>query len=331
MDMQAFTSALTRNPLSALKGAKPMKAFSLAALTLLSVALSACGTSLTETPIASDTELSSQAVLPNVSGFVTYIHFNGLTGKNQIVRANQQNDQKTILLETSYNNSPGSVASSKDGKTVVYSLSGDIFRRVGSATTNITNNAAQKNYNVSVSADGKRVAWERNEGSKRVVTVRTYTTNGFSQVTLPASVSQYNPSISGNGKFVALTRTVNNQNQILRYTLASNSYTTVYTTSNSVRSPSPSNSNKLGWTEQTGSNYQLRSKVIGSSVKTHFSSDRYIGHSNMTADGKYMTYDFYEYVSGDTKYMVVTRDLASGKTAKLAYDSHNFKEPFWQK
>lgn len=329
-DPSASLHPLTTSKGNTIMKNQPLKALSLTVLTLLTVALSACGTGLTEAPTIPDTELSSQAVLPNVSGFVTYIHFNGLTGKNQIVKVNQQTDQKTVLFETNYNDSPTSVASSKDGNTLVYSYRNDIYRRVGSTTTNLTNNPAQKNYNVSLSADGKRVAWERNEGSKRVITVRTYTSNGFSQLTLPASVSQYSPSISGNGKYIALTRTVNNQNQVLRYTLSSNSYTTIHTTSNSVWSPSPSDSNKVAWTEQAGQNYQLRSKVIGSSAKTHLTTTQYIDHSHMTADGKYMTYNSYENVDGG-KYMIVTRNLSSGQTAKVAYDSHNFRQAFWQK
>lgn len=288
-------------------------------------------------PDAQDFALAPQDVLPDVSGYVTYVHFNGLSGHNEVWRANQINDQKTFVYEGSYY--IHSVASSLDGNTMVFSMANSggccaIYKYVVSTHQLTRLNVYGTNFlNVSITADGKTIAWDGKSANngKRVVFVRSYSGSSYTQSVVSGAGSQSMPSISGNGTYLTFLRISGGMNRIMRLNRQANTVQQVAESSNSLSHPSPSNGSKIAWVEDRPNQtdrVQVKDVSTGA-VITAVSTNSYFDHVHMTSDGRYLTWD--AYTSGDGKYKVFTRNINSNQQVTLVQDAHWFDAPFWQK
>ncbi|CAN5658479.1 hypothetical protein BH24DEI1_BH24DEI1_08800 [soil metagenome] len=285
---------------------------------------------------AEEEELSTQAVLPGASGYIAYVHFDGLTAKFQLWLANQSNDKKTLVYTG--NRYINSVAVSLTGNILVFSMNTatgccDIYRLIVSSNklSNLTNSPALNHINVSMTADDKIIAWGGTHNGKHVVYIRTYERSGSSQSMLSASAQQTEPSISSDGKTIALMRFSSGKYRVMRYDRQKKTYLQVATSSNPLLHPSPSNNGKLAWLENRahlGLTNRVRVKTIATGAITNaLSTSSYIAHPHLASDGNFIVYDRYQ----NSKYNIFTRNLSTGKTARTVSASHWFDGAYWQK
>ncbi len=293
----------------------------------------------------SESQLSSQAVLPGVGGYVTYVRVVGGTSPHwQVYLANQSNDQKTLVYEGSRTITSATV--NLAGTTLYFvaqsapgSSNNEVYRYTLSnrALTSLTNTSTVE-ADVSTSASGQTVVWSGSNSStsKRAVYVRDYSGTSFTQKVLSLSTAnQSEPSVSGDGAYVAFIRQASSV-QVIRFRKSDNTYLTVSTPSTSVtvRAPSVSNGGlKVAWGEDTKSTQASAIKVktiSGGSILTAGSSSSRIRHPHLASDGAYVTYA----VTAGGAFNVSTKNLSNGQIARLTSDtvsSITNTEAFWQK
>lgn len=231
-----------------------------------------------------DAPLSSQAVLANTTGYVTYIRIS--SGTWQLWLANQGTDQNTLVYRG--NRTISSTTVNLAGNTLFFtaqvtagSSNYEVYRLTlgNNVTTKLTTTTAAE-ADVSVSADGLNIVWGgvNPSGGKRAVFSRTYSGSSFTQSVLGiGSGDQYEPTVSGDGAYIALLRQTSST-QVMRFQKSNNSYLTVATLSSSVYGRTPSVSNgglKVAWSEDNRSNEGSAVKVktiSGGSTLTAVSS-----------------------------------------------------------
>ncbi len=293
----------------------------------------------------SGSQLSSQAVLPDVGGYIAHVRVvRGTSTTWQIWLSNQSNDQKTLVYEGGLSISSAAVNLAGDtlyfvAQAAAGSSNSEVYRhtRSNGSTTSLTSTSSAE-ADVSVSASGQTVVWSGINAStgKRAVYVRDYSGSTFSQRVLSLSTAnQLSPTVSGDGAYVAFIRQ-GTSTQVIRFRKSDSTYLTVSTpsTSVSVRGPSVSNGGlKVAWGEDTKSTQAsaMKVKTISSgSIVTAGSSSSRIYHPHLTSDGAYMTYA----VTYGGAFNVSTKNLSSGQIARLTSDTSSSitnTEAFWQK
>jgi hypothetical protein len=166
-------------------------------------------------------DLTSQAVLPNTFGNAYYLRRSGSasTGYSYFAyRHNQQSDAVTLLYSGS--RQIQSIAGSSDGKLVLLSM------RQSTATTsdyeifllnfllssdptvtNLTNDAVDNN-NVSVNRSFSRIAYEEPVGGlASIIIAQLSSFTSIVKTTLTQTQAQRQPSVSGDGRQLALAGT----------------------------------------------------------------------------------------------------------------------------
>lgn len=292
-------------------------------------------------PLAMNTRLSTQAVLPNTTGYVTYIRV--ASGTWQLWFSNQSTDQNTLVYRG--NRTISSTTVNLAGNALFFtaqvtagSSNYEVYKLTlgNNVTTKLTTTTAAE-ADVSVSADGLNVVWGgvNPSGGKRAVFSRTYNGSSFTQSVLGVSNGdQYEPTISGDGSYIALLRQTTST-QVMRFQKSGSGYLTVATLSSSVYGRTPSVSNgglKVAWGEDNRSNEGSTVKVktiSGGSTLTAVSSSSRIRQPQLTSDGAYLTYA--GLYNGAIN--VFTKNLTSAQVARLTSDASPIVNTgmFWQK
>jgi hypothetical protein len=290
-------------------------------------------------------QLSSQAVLPDVGGYVTYVRVvRGSSTTWQIYLSNQSNDQKTLVYEGSRTITSATVNLAGDtlyfvAQAAAGSSNYEVYRYTPSnrALTSLTSTSTAE-ADVSTSASGQTVVWSGINSStgKRAVYVRDYGGTSFTQKMLAISTAnQSEPTVSGDGAYVAFVRQASST-QVMRFRKSDSTYLTVSTPSTSVyvRAPSVSNGGlKVAWGEDTKSTQAsaIKVKTISSgSILNAGSSSSRIRHPHLASDGAYVTYA----VTYGGTFNVSTKNLSNGQIARLTSDTSTSitnTEAFWQK
>jgi FG-GAP repeat len=295
-------------------------------------------------PLAdSQGDLSTQAVLPNTSGFVYYLRREGNASSGYIytiLRHDQQSDVITPLYIG--DKQIQSVAGSRDGSVVVVSMLKklkdntshyDIYlflvSNPASPTVLQLTNDSVDNINVSMSNDIRRIVYQESVAGVTSVILRKI--NGFisyDRTVLSNTQPQRQPSISGDGRHIALVRDLANGNDaVLSYDIALNRYTAVATSPALLQHPSLSNNGlKVLWLESGGTNNQVFIKNLITATVQGVASGSSLSHPHLTADGNFIVYK-----SGLS---IITKDLRTAQVQTIASDfstSISVYEPTWQK
>jgi hypothetical protein len=288
--------------------------------------------------------LNPQAVLPNTSGFVYYLKFNPNPIKGPALYSIYRHDQQSdaLVLVYSGNRAIQTVAGSADGKIIVVSMKETTpaisdyeifliaFDEFGNPGVIQFTNDTLDNINVSVSRNFSRFAYE--EPVFGVATVKVVRHKGsfqFSTTVLSSSSeAQRQPSLSGDGRQLVLVRDLaNGTDRVLTYDIALNRYVSVVTSSNSLEYPSLSdNGLKVAWLENSTSDQIFLKNLITATSQSVVSGSS-LNHPHLTADGKFITYQW----GG----VLVTKDLTTSQVMTLAsppfLSSISFYAPTWQK
>jgi len=289
--------------------------------------------------------ISSQAVLPGVGGYISYIRIvKGASTTWQLWLANQVTDQKTMVYQL--NRAITSTTVNQAGTTLFFtartaagSSNYDVYRLTlnNSAVTRLTSTTAAEK-DVSVSANGLTLVWGGVNSStgKLAVFMRTYNSTSYSQKVLGISTGdQFEPTVSGDGAYIAFIRRTSST-QVLRFCKSDSTYRVVSTPSTGVYVKSPSVSNgglKVAWGEdkKTTKSSVIKVKTISSgAVVNAGSSTSRIQHPHLASDGAYITYSA---LSNGTV-NVSTKNLSTGAIARTTTDTSTSITSigaFWQK
>jgi hypothetical protein len=289
-------------------------------------------------------DLSTQAVLPNTSGYAYYLsHIPGTRtpptpSSYGIYRHNQQTDVVTLLY--SGNRQIQSVAGSGNGSVVVFSMrettesSSDyeIFRVTfsdtsGAALFRLTADTVD-NTNVSMSGDIYRFVYEEPIAGIASVIIRNYLPAfpAYDRVVLSQTVPQRQPSLSSSGRYIALVRDLaNGTDRVLSYNIHTNTYLTISTSTAVLEYPSISElvpEQKVMWL-RNGSPDNLLVKSLASNTIQTVAAGSSLNHPHLTADGAFITYQ-----SGNT---IVTKNLTTAQVVTIASSlSFSYYAPMWQ-
>jgi hypothetical protein len=304
-------------------------------------------TPVTELPyneIEADSELSAQAVLAGVKGFVALYRKN-TAGTYEIRVYNQTNNAATTVY--SGTQEVQSVAVNVTGNLVVASMKNpannkfDVYLfQIGNPTPFLlTNTATLDESNVSMTRTGNKIAWEGRISSTNP-TIRPYVcalSSTFSCTVsfLTSSFDQIQPSLSANGLYVALVRVITNPTRyaVLRYTFATNSYTFVSTIAapDIYADPSIDDTGSKVMFSRTSNNahYILIRNLLANTVVTELGSTSSVSHPFITADGKFVAYSQLNPSTTPNRLQVRTRDLAYNAVAIQEAGSWDYFQSFW--
>ena len=289
----------------------------------------------------SQSDLSTQAVLPNAPGFVYYIKYDSapIIGviPYSLYHHNQQTDTQTLIY--SGNRHIQSVAGSLDGNFVIVSMRETPFSTsdyelylfnisdLANPAIFLLTNDTENNINVSMSADASRIVSEEPVAGKTTVVLRTKQPSaGYSSVTLSQANPQRQPSLSANGQFISLVRDLaNGSDQIMRFNTVNNGYAGIATSTAVLEYPSISeNGNKVLWL-QNGTTDVANLRDIAAGTTQNVLSSTSIGHPSLAGDGLFMAYQ-----SGRS---IAIKHLVTGQIQTLASSFSrdiSFYAPMWQ-
>jgi hypothetical protein len=279
-------------------------------------------------------DLTSQAILPGVDGFVVYIRSDGTT--YQIWSHNQTSDAKVLVYEGPYEIQ--SVAISGDGQTVLAVIKAPIvnnfevyrFKLETSSTELLTNTATQEE-DVSMNSVGNILVWEGENSANglRAVFIRDYSNDTtFTQSILTLNTAnQVDPSVSANGTYIALIRELTSD-RVLLYNRSTSTYTIVANRTNPVFDPSASDDGtQVVFLERSATRDYIRVKNLTTGVmSTEITSSTPLEHPHLKGNGIHLSYG--REVSGFIR--LYTRDLASNAQALNAGGSWNHFGMYWQ-
>jgi uncharacterized delta-60 repeat protein len=281
-----------------------------------------------------DSDLTSQAILPGVDGFVVYIRTDGTT--YQLWSHNQSSDATVLVYEGPYEIQ--SVAISGDGQTVLAVIKApivnnfEVYRfKLETSTIELLTNTATPEEDVSMNAVGNVLVWEGENSATglRAVFIRDSSNDTtFTQGVLSVNTAnQVDPSVSSNGTYIALVRELTTD-RVLLYNRGTSVYTTVANRSNPTFDPSASDDGtQVLFLETTPTRQYLRVKNLTTGViSTELASSTPLEHPHLKGDGSHLTYG--REVSGFTR--LYTRDLASNAQALNAGGSWNHFGMYWQ-
>lgn len=311
-----------------------------------------------------DEELSSQAVLSGVSGYIAYIR-NDPNNSNpwQLWLANQSNDKRTQVYAGK--RQINSVAVSLDGNSVVFAMkvrpkssNYEVYRLTVSSKglKRLTNTSASE-WGVSMSANGRTLVWSdsfevRDRWGDDIWVTRILLRN------YNASLSSFTQrvikrfedwgegpwlqglSVSGDGNYIAYALNFDDYGAaVYLYNKLANSRVEVtYSERNDLGSPSVSSGGtKVAWVaylnaldySYKGDEIRVKEISTGKVTKALATGKNGIRHSHMTADGKFLTYSRLQ----NGSYNIWTRNISTGKAARAVSSSKpiNNYGPHWQK
>ena len=193
--------------------------------------------------------LSTQTVQAGAAGYIYFIEHDSdpiAIDPWRVFRFDQSSD---ILLKIYEGNREiQSVSGSENGNTLAISMKEtinpgsdyEIFRLIVSPVKvqKITSGPEDKT-NVSMSADGQRIAWQSIFNSKDTIYIRIYlnpSSNLFAETFLKINRDQRYPSLSSNGLYLVLIRhiTSNNRDQVQIYNINAGSYELIAGTNSTI-------------------------------------------------------------------------------------------------
>ncbi len=310
-----------------------------------------------------ESELSGQAILPNVDGHAYYIeHDPNLQFPYSVFRHDQSNNVRTRIYQGAYEvqsvagNYAGniffiSVRDSQSDKFEIYRLQYHEPSDDGSVTVTlpykVTDNSFD-NINVSTNHRGTRVAYQLN-------VVGNDNTND-SDVVIPNTIVHYfstptshtssitkafpnyrDPSIQfmGNGdedlpRYLVAVRDLNNgRDRIVKINIGESTVQTVATSRRLLENPSiDSAGDRVMWSQHNPTRKYVRVKTLSAGTTQNvYSNSVAIEHPFITVDGNYMIYGR-KRTGGINVY---TKDLVSGTNRRLAKASSpvNYRGMVW--
>jgi hypothetical protein len=248
----------------------------------------------------SSSDINAQAVLPGVSGWLTYIRNIPSNTNPWRVMAQDQAVGTDVLIykgkreiQSVAVDASGNVFIFAMRETTVTTSDFDVYRYVRSSATltRLANNTVD-DLNVSVSANGNTVVWESTNSttSKRQIVIREYAGSTFTQSFLSNSLDQVEPTVSGDGQFIAYIRVfANNDKRVYLYNRTSLADSLVYT-GGVNRDPSVSNAGrKIAWLRQ-GNPIRIRVKDTVTGATTVVASGTDYAHPHLSDNGNGLTY-----------------------------------------
>lgn len=286
-----------------------------------------------------ESELSSQAILPNVSGYLSYYRKSG--GTYEIWIIDQSNEVKTKVLNTAY--AVQSVAVSGDGLWLAASMINPnhgkydiyLFDISTLSMLNLTNSANKDERDVSMTSDGSKVVYTKptNAGLSKV-NICHYDAflQSCSVSILASSDSQIQPSITAEGSFIALVRLLSGGRwRVLLYDVLANTYTTVSTRPEELSHPSANYDGSQVMflrdrTETTVGKHLVRIKNLKTNVVYNELSKPNVGHPHMLPTANYFTYRD-DTINGTRAF---TRNIATNQRASAQAGAWDYYQPYWQ-
>jgi WD40-like Beta Propeller Repeat len=326
---------------------------------MVTFTLMACGTIPTtdtggfsdSTPVLTEIEhlpdvLNPQAVLPNTNGFIYYIRRGphpDYGEQSSIVSVDQTNDKELTLQTGDFAQEIQSVAGNATGSIYVYSVGGRIeLVERGVQNSSIAAETNVEHTNVSMSANGKMLAWQKTVGGVSSIVYGRYTDPKLPGDTLVRKTIAYptpvrQPSLSGNGNWLTYVHDrPNGLDQIWLYDISNNVYRAIYSRVGTLEHPSVTNDgNKIVFLATNG--LEKRIYLIDVSKKTLQQlaySAKNLVHPFITSDGKYITYGYSSQppTTNPKGVTVYAKEIASGQLAVVRYATTSIlqKEMTWQ-
>lgn len=290
------------------------------------------------------TDLSTQGVLPDTSGFVYYIQHDP-TNKNEpfsVFRFDQPNDVNTEIYAGK--REIQAVAGSADGNFITLSMREttlptsdfEIFRFLVTTlrTQRLTDNAVA-DTNISMNSDALMVVWEQPVAGKATIIIRSYTSagakNNFTEFLLNRSEAQRQPSLSGNGRFIAFIRDLSGgQTNVFRFDLVTNRYVAITSPSTiPLEHPSISNTGRrILWLRNDREDDIILRDIATNTIQTVVGPLNALEHPSLSADGRFVTYGQVE--NGAIK--VFTKNLQTNEELRItdALSTANHFGMSWQ-
>ena len=195
--------------------------------------------------------LSTQLVLPNTEGSISYIKYAHDSRPWEIWCIDQVKDSRTRIYKGT--RKINSVAGNVNCNIITFSMftpsrgNYEIYRLVDGSLSRLTQNNAD-DTDISQNAGSNIVVWTYNGNLKDTIYYRTYDgLSNFVQKRLVNSNSQVQPSIDGNGENIVFIRELpNGWDRIMLYNIVANNYTVVHTSSRNLEHPSFGNK-KVAW------------------------------------------------------------------------------------
>lgn len=267
-----------------------------------------------------ETEFSSQAVLPDVSGLVYYFQHNpDLANPYRVYKHNQHNNVKTVLYQG--NREIQSVAGDINGKIIFMSMrwyQGGEFQifRLNTETNAVHKLTANHNDNINVSTsyDAKRVVFELKYGGQSKISYYHFEDPASSHLQHHKSYYNYRePSIELIGQYmVAVSDLADGRDRIVRISLTGNVVKTIATSRHKLHHPSIGHSvfDHVLWLQKTTSRHIVRRKNLATGdIQNVYSSRNTVEHPHMTSGARYITYARLR----QGRLSVYTKDLETGR------------------
>jgi hypothetical protein len=256
-------------------------------------------------------ELSTQAVLPDASGYVFYAQLN----QSPVIGAipyslyrHYQGFDDRALIYSGFRQIQ-SVAGSLDGLSVVVSMkettdaSSDFeiflitFSEFGEAFVFQLTSDSVDNINVSVTADVSRIVYEETVSGGATVILRTRQAFAVYDKTILVNASpQRHPSLSSDGQYITLVRDpVSGSDSVEKYTVNSNSYLTVagsLALTETLEFPSISaDGQQILWLKNsTLQPQEIKLRNLSTGTVQTVVSGTTLRHPFLTANGRFITY-----------------------------------------
>ena len=293
-------------------------------------------------PEENDAELTSQAILPNVTGYLAYYRVNTAGTTYQIWIADQATDIKTKVYSSSF--AVQSVAVSGDGNWVAASIinsSGKydiyLFDVAGGVMYQLTNSANKDDLDVSMTADGSKIVYSSptNAGLSKIrICDYDSTTNTCTISTLGASKNQRQASITGNGEYIVLVRDLNPgvRWRVVLYNVATNTYTIVVTRIEQLSDPSANHDGTLVMylrdrTSTIGKHIVRIKNLVTNVINNELSKPApAVDHPHIVPMADYFTYR--DIANG--RYRAFTRNIATNQRASAQGGTWDYYQPYWQ-
>lgn len=287
-----------------------------------------------------NSELTSQAVLPNVDGMLAYYRKQGSTYQAWI------HDQATDVRTSVYSSNQRiqSVAVNADGSLLVASIFEEasnqfdvfLFDLTAEQVYNLTSTSNKNELDVSMTADGSTIVFTRptNAGLNKINMCEYNLFNNSCDIAiLGATEAQIQSSISSNGNYIALIRKQSNgRDRVLLYDVTTNSYTTVISRTDSLRHPSVNDEGTQVMYLQDRTNTSVGKFIVKiknlttNEIENEISSEL-LGHPHITADAAYFSYNS----PAGSNQRSLTRNIATNERASAAGGDWDYGGSYWQK
>jgi hypothetical protein len=304
-----------------------------------------------EVPALADgqSELSTQAVLPNASGYVYYAQFNQTpvvgTVPYSLYSHYQGFDSRTLIYSgfRQIQSVAGSLLDFNSFSVVVsmrettsptsdFEIFLIMFGEFGEESTVQLTSDSVDNINVSMTADASRIVYEESVSGGATVVLRTRQAfASYNTAYLINPSPQSHPSISSSGDYITLVRDqLSGNDSIQRYIIPSNTYLTVASSTsltNTFDFPSISGDGlKVLWLQNsTVQPREVKLRNLSTGTLQTVATGTTIQHPFLTADGRFMTYQ-----EGRN---IVTKDLITAQVQTLTNSLSrfiSFYSPMWQ-